>query len=200
MGTGGGMRALRGPLVRWWRRLVSDGEQRHCFDQGETVPYCESTFGKDPLRRPERTGIVGDMPSRDDCGPLKPLSTQAFLRYADLERHHPGALSGELGDEAHEKRLVHADPSTFGLRSGTLSSSEPRLGVLTVLEERQFEAHVPMATLRGCPERWCSRGEAWLLVGSPATGGGGAGRMDQAQPAMTLTRRLSPWRARWPST
>ena len=30
---------------------------------------------------------------------------------------------------------------------------------------------VPMATRRGCPERWCSRGEAWLLVGSPATGG-----------------------------
>ena len=43
-----------------------------------------------------------------------------------------------------------------------------------------------MATLRGCPERWCSRGDAWLLVGSPAAGGGGAGRMDQAQPAMTL--------------
>src|ERR1035437_4439993 len=51
---------------------------------------------------------------------------------------------------------------------------------------------VPMATLRGCPARWCSRGEAWLLVASPAGTGVGGGKMDQAQPAMTLPRRFSP--------
>ena len=143
MGTGGGMCALGGALVDWWRRRISDGEQRHCFDQGEPVPHCESTFGKDPLRRPERTGIVGEMPSRNDRGPLKPLSTKAFLRYSYLERHHPGALLGGHGDEAHEKHLVHADPYSSELRPGTLSSSRPRPGVRTVLEERQFEAHVP---------------------------------------------------------
>ena len=151
MGTRGGMRALGGVLVDGWRRRVADGKQRHRLDQGEAIPHGESTFGKDPLRRAERTGVVGEMPSRDDCGPLKPLSTQAFLRYADLERHHPGALSGELGDEAYEKHLVHAHPCTFELRPGTLSSSRPRPGVRTVLEERQFEAHVPIATLRACP-------------------------------------------------
>ena len=32
------------------------------------------------------------------------------------------------------------------------------------------------------------------------SGGGGAERMDQAHPAIALTRRVSPWRARWPST
>ena len=59
---------------------------------------------------------------------------------------------------------------------------------------------VPIATLRACPARWCSRGEAWVPVAGASSGGGDAGAIDQARWAMTLTRRRSPWRARWPST
>jgi hypothetical protein len=43
-------------------------------------------------------------------------------------------------------------------------------------------------------------GEAWVPVAGGSSGGGGAAPMDQARWAMTVTRRRSAWRARWPST
>ncbi len=41
-------------------------------------------------------------------------------------------------------------------------------------------------------------GEAWVPVGGASSGAGGAGAIDQARWATTLTRRRSPCRARWP--
>jgi hypothetical protein len=59
---------------------------------------------------------------------------------------------------------------------------------------------VPIATLFACPARWCSRVRRGCRSPGLPRAGAALPRWDQARWAMTLTRRRSPWRARWPST